>query len=150
MDRNIKPFELEVNSLGFYLNRALWAMIKYLNKELKDSNLDFQHSDFTILKALDSLDGATQSQIALVLDKERSGIGRSISSLESKGYIKREPLNGSTNYVTLTEKGKQTIPVINEVIERVTAKAFKGFSQRSKTSTINHLNRIFQNSIADD
>ena len=144
------PFELEVHSLGFYLNRALWSMIKYLNKELKNSNLDFQHSDFTILKALDSLDGATQSQIAMVLDKERSGVGRSISSLESKGYIKREPLNGSTNFVTLTEKGKQTIPVINDIIDRVTAKAFKGFSQRSKTSTINHLNRIFQNSVADD
>ena len=150
MEKQYKPYDLNIYTLGFYVTRVSYALLKRLNQGLKESDLDIQFAEFTIMKALDEIKGASQSQIASVLGKERAGITKPMSSLEEKGYISREALNGSTNYVTLTEKGKNAIPVLNEIADRVTEQAFKGFSQKSRTSTINNLNRIFNNTITEE
>ena len=147
MEQEYKPFEIEVNALGFYVNRAYSMMVKLLNKELQNTKIDIQHTEFSILKILNEIKGASQSQIAALLGKERSGISRTLVSLESKGYINREPLDKKTNYVTLTEKGKQIIPLINEVADRVTNLAFKGFPNKSRTSIISNLTKIYQNAL---
>lgn len=149
MEKEIQPFEIEINTLGFYVNRALWAMIKILNKELKKSGLNVQHAEFTILKALEVLDAVSQSQLAKILDKERSGISRSLAILEKKGYIQRTPLNGKSNIISLSEEGKACIPKINEVIDKISEQALKGFSKKSRISLINNLSRIYDNSLTD-
>lgn len=146
MEKQYKPFEIEFVTLGYYVNRAFCSLVRLLNKELKQKNLNIQHSEFTVLKVLNELNGASQSQIAAVLGKERSGIGRTINSLEKKEYVERKALNGSTNFVTLTKKGEDTIPVIDEIIRIVTEKAFKGFSKKSRESTLANLTRIYKNS----
>ena len=110
MDNKFQPYHLEINTLGFYVDRLLFAMIKRQNQMLKESQLDLQHSEFITLKVLNVLKEASQTEIASVMGKERSGVGRILVSLEKKGYIERKPLNGSTNFVTLTEKGKDAIP----------------------------------------
>lgn len=147
MEKHYKPFEIEFTTLGFYINRAFCSLLRLLNKELKENNLNIQHSEFTILKVLEKLQGASQSQLADILGKERSGIGRSVATLEKKGYVKRDALNGSTNFVTLTERGEEAIPVINGIIDRVTAQAFKGFSNKSREATLNNLKKIYQNAL---
>lgn len=149
MEKQYKPFEIEITTLGYYINRAFCSLVKLLNKQLRENGLKFQHSEFTILKMLDTLKGASQTQLADVLGKERSGIGRSVASLEKKGYVKKEALNGSTNYVTLTKKGEDVIPLINNIIEKVSGQAFKGFSQKSRVSMLNNLTKIYQNSLPD-
>lgn len=150
MVKKYKPFELEIDALGYHINRVFFSMIKLLNKEIKNSGLDFQHAEFTILKILIELKGASQTQIAAILGKERSAITRSVISLENKGYIKREPLNGSTNYVTMTEKGEEIAPIINEIKDRVTDFSFKGFSTRSRLAMINNLEKIYKNTQLED
>lgn len=147
MEKHYKPFEIEFTALGYYINRAFCSLVRLLNKELKENNLNIQHSEFTILKVLEKLQGASQSQLADILGKERSGIGRSVATLEKKGYVKRDALNGSTNFVTLTERGEEAIPVINGIIDRVTAQAFKGFSNKSREATLNNLKKIYQNAL---
>lgn len=147
MEKHYKPFEIEITTLGYYINRAFCSLVRLLNKELKENNLNIQHSEFTILKVLDALQGASQSQLADILGKERAGIGRSVATLEKKGYVKRDALNGSTNIVTLTERGEEAIPVINGIIDRVTGQAFKGFSHKSRVSMINNLTKIYQNAL---
>ena len=102
MGNKYQPYNLEIKTLGFYVDRLLYAMIKKQNQMLKESPLDLQHSEFIVLRVLNVLDGVTQSQLASVMGKERSSISRSVASLEKKGYIDRKPLNGSTNFITLT------------------------------------------------
>lgn len=144
-ERNYQAFELEIQAIGYYLNRTFCMVVKLLNKELREANLDLQHAEFSIIRVLTEIGGMSQSQLAQILGKERSGVGRTISSLEKKGYISRDSLNGSTNLITLTEKGRELAPVINEVISKVTEKSFHGFSQKSRGSTIKNLNKIFEN-----
>lgn len=145
MENELKPFGIEINTLGFHIHRVLYAMIRSLTRRLKENNLNLEHSDFTILMLLGQIKGCSQSEIARVLGKERSGVSRSIVALEKEGILKREPLDGKTNYVTLTEKGEQIIPTLHNIADQVTEEALKGFSHKKRESLINSLNKIFSN-----
>lgn len=147
MDNKFQPYHLEINTLGFYVDRLLFAMIKRQNQMLKESALDLQHSEFITLKVLNVLKEASQTEIASVMGKERSGVGRILASLEKKGYIERKPLNGSTNFVTLTEKGKDAIPLITELSNKLTDLTLRGFSAQKRQSILKSLDRLYKNAI---
>ena len=149
MDKKYLPYHLEINTLGFYVDRLLYAMIKRQNQMLRESSLDLQHSEFVALKVLNVLEGASQSQLASVMGKERSGITRILVSLEKKGYVERKPLNGSTNYVTPTEKGRGSVTEITEISDRLTDLTFKGFSAQKRKSLLNSLDRLYKNALGE-
>ena len=138
---------LEIHTLGYYLGRALCVMIKCLNRALKEYNLEFQHSDFTILKVISQMDGISQTELSKILGKEKSGIGRSLSSLEKEGYINRSAINGCKNKICLTEKGREIIPVLNEIAEKITEQAFSGFSEKERKEMTKNLTLIYENSL---
>lgn len=142
-----EEIKLDIQTLGYYIDRALCVMIKSLNKELKEYQLEFKHSDFTILKVLSQNDGLSQSALARILGKEKSGIGRSLSSLEKKGYIYRSAISGCKNGVCLSEKGKQIIPLLDEIADKVTGKAFTGFTERQRKEMMKNLTLIYENSL---
>ena len=147
MKKDLEPVELDIKTLGYYIDRALCVMIKRLNKELRDENLKFQHSDFTIMKVLSEVDSINQSHLAKILGKEKSGIGKTLKSLENEGYIQRSALNGCTNNVKLTEKGKKILPLMNKIADRVTERAFSGFSQKKRDEVMKCLTLIYRNSL---
>ena len=147
MKRDLEPIELDINTLGYYIDRALCVMIKRLNKELKEENLKFQHSDFTVMKVLSEVDSINQSHLAKILGKEKSGIGKTLKSLEKEGYIERRALNGCTNIVRLTEKGKEVLPLLNKIAESVTERAFSDFSSKKRADVMKFLTLIYKNSL---
>lgn len=145
MKKNRTAYEIDMKTLGFYIDRLLYSMIKRQNKMLKEAGSDLQHTEFITLKVLDRLESATQTELADVMGKERSGIGRALASLEEKGYVSREPLNGSTNIVTLTEKGKGMKPLLQDISARLTGQAFKGLSEKRQNSVLSYLDKLYQN-----
>ena len=147
MKKDVESIQLDIKTLGYYIDRALCVMIKRLNKELRDENLKFQHSDFTIMKVLSEVDYITQSHLARIVGKEKSGIGKTLKSLEKEGYIQRNALNGCTNNVGLTEKGKEILPLLNKIADRVTERAFTGFSSKKRTEVMKYLTLIYMNSL---
>lgn len=147
MNKKTEEIELNIQTLGYYVDRVLCVMIKLLNKELKSHGLSLQHSDFTILKVLSETDGLTQSQLARVLGKEKSGIGRLVNSLEKDGYIVKNTVNGCTNHVSLSDKGNSLMPLLNEIANKVTDRAFIGFSEKKRNEMMNNLIKIYKNSI---
>ena len=147
MKKDLASVELDIKTLGYYIDRALCVMIKRLNKELRDENLKFQHSDFTVMKVLSEIESINQSHLAKILGKEKSGIGKTLKSLEKEGYIQRSALNGCTNNVKLTEKGKEVLPLLNQIAERVTENAFSGFSAKKREDIMKSLTLIYKNSL---
>ena len=145
MRKKYQPYDIDVNTLGFYIDRLLYAMIKKRNRDLKEVNSDLQHSEFIVLKVLNLEDGMSQSELADLMGKERSGLTRILGTLETKGYIKREPRNGSTNCVLLTEKGRKELPIIRQLSDKLTESAFKGFSQKRRLAMLKALNQIYDN-----
>ena len=147
MKKDLASVDLDIKTLGYYIDRALCVMIKRLNKELRDENLKFQHSDFTVMKVLSEVESINQSHLAKILGKEKSGIGKTLKSLEKEGYIQRSALNGCTNNVKLTEKGKEVLPLLNQIAERVTENAFSGFSAKKREDVMKSLTLIYKNSL---
>lgn len=147
MIKDKEEIDLNIQTLGYYIDRALCALIKSLNKELKARGLEFQHSDFTILKVLSEIEGLSQTQLAKILGKEKSGIGHSLSSLEKEGYVSKTFVNGCTNKVSLTDKGRGIMPILNEIANKVTDKAFSGFSDKKKLDVMKNLTLIYKNSL---
>lgn len=150
MKKEYKPYDINIDSLGFFVDRLLFAMVKSRNKDLRDENWDIQHAEFITLKVINALGAASQSQIAKVMGKERSGMSRIIASLEKKGYIERTHLNGSTNHVTLSEKGKNIMPAVVELSDRLTERTFKGFSTKSRIAIMKNLDRLYRNVLIED
>ena len=147
MKRKNEEISINIHTLGYYLDRALCVMIKRLNKELREENLKFQHSDFTVMKVLSEVESINQSHLAKILGKEKSGIGKTLKSLEKEGYIQRSALNGCTNNVKLTQKGKEVLPLLNQIAERVTERAFSGFSAKKREDVMKSLTLIYKNSL---
>ena len=99
------------------------------------------------MKVLSEVESITQSNLAKILGKEKSGIGKTLKSLEKEGYIQRSALNGCTNNVKLTEKGKKVLPLLNQIAERVTENAFSGFSAKKREDVMKSLTLIYKNSL---
>lgn len=147
MKKDLEHVELDIKTLGYYIDRALCVMIKRLNRELRIENLKFQHSGFSIMKVLYEVDNISQSNLAKILGKEKSGIGKTLKSLEEEGYIQRNALNGCTNNVRLTEKGKDVLPLLNKIADHVTERAFSGFSAKKRADVMKYLTLIYRNSL---
>ncbi|MCH5241897.1 MAG: MarR family transcriptional regulator [Muribaculaceae bacterium] len=147
MKSDLETEELDIKTLGYYIDRALCVMIKRLNKELREENLKFQHSDFSVMKVLSEVDNINQSHLAKILGKEKSGIGKTLKSLEKEGYIQRSAINGCTNNVRLTEKGKEILPLLNKIANKVTDIAFTGFSPKKRNDIMKSLTLIYKNSL---
>lgn len=85
MERDLKPYEINIHTLGFYINRLHYAMVKRINYELTRNGLDIQFAEYTVFRVLNKLEGISQSQLATVMAKERSGISRTLAGMEEGG-----------------------------------------------------------------
>lgn len=137
--------DFTVSTLGFYINRALSAMIRNLNKELKAAGLDIQHSHFVVLKFLSVKDSVCQSEISYISGKDKAAISRTLAYLEKNNYVVREAQNKCKYSVVLTDKGREIIPLINDIADKVTSKAFTGFRNGAKIRVIEDLTKIYSN-----
>lgn len=146
MIKSKKLPEIEIDTLGYVLDRTLNALIKQLNRLFQERNIDLQHAQFTVLKMLWCVDGLSQSQLAQLLNKNPAAVCRSLKYLESKGYIERRQKNGSTYNVFLTEYANGRRNEIEAVADCVTEAAFAKFSKCQRETIINLLNSIYKNS----
>lgn len=136
---------LDIDTLGYYLDRALNVMIKLLNKTFSEKDIDLQHAQYTVLKVLWCCEGISQSRLSKLLGKDPAAISRALNYLESKGYIERRVTNGKTNGIFLTEYANSCKNRIESVADLVTDKATSGMTQHQKDSLKQLLNTIYDN-----
>lgn len=70
-----------------------------------------------LLCQLSKEDGITQRQLSERLNCEPPTVANALKSLENHAFVerKRDPSDGRTNHVFLTEKGKEMIAPVHEV-----------------------------------
>ena len=136
---------LDIDTLGYYLDRALNVMIKLLNKTFAEKDIDLQHAQYTVLKVLWCCEGISQSKLSRLLGKDPAAISRALNYLESKGYIERRGTNGKTNGIFLTEYANSRKDEIEAVADLVTDKATSGMTQHQKDLLKQLLNTIYDN-----
>lgn len=139
----VKP--LDIDTLGYYLDRALNVMIKLLNKTFAEKDIDLLHAQYTVLKMLWCCEGISQSRLSKLLGKDPAAISRALNYLESKGYIARRGTNGKTNGIFLTEYANSRKAEIESVADLVTDKATSGMTRYEKDLLKQLLNTIYDN-----
>lgn len=137
--------DVEIHTLGYYVDRTFTNMVKYLNYELAKSELDLQHPQFSILMVLSVNEGITQSTLTEFVDRDKASVSRNVKYLEEKGYIRREMVDGKKNNLFLTDKGKGILPILYEISQKDTDNTLQGFSEKKKLEIYDILTKMYLN-----
>ncbi|MDE6072996.1 MAG: MarR family transcriptional regulator, partial [Muribaculaceae bacterium] len=134
-----------IETLGYYLDRALNAMIKKLNKLFVEHNIDLQHSQYTVLKVLWCKNGVSQSKLSKILGKDPAAVSRALNYLEQKGYIIRKSLNSKTNGIYLTDYANSRKEEIDHVADLITESATNSMTDYQREILTQLLTKIYYN-----
>lgn len=137
--------DVEILSLGHLVNRTFTAMVRYLNYELKNRGINFQHPHFTILMILSRQEGVTQAEMADAVQRDKASVSRNLKHLEESGYVVRKSDGGRKNLIFLSEKGKELIPELYEIAKKNTENTLKGFPESKRKSIYNNLTKMCEN-----
>lgn len=137
---------LRIDTLGYYLDRALNVMVKRLNRLFSEHHIDLQHSQYTILKVLWCQDGLSQSQLSKILGKDPAAISRALNYLQQKGYVERVSLDTKTNAIYLTDYANKRKNEIEHIADLVTAISTTDISDEQKKLLEQLLEKIYFNS----
>ncbi|MDH4943764.1 MarR family transcriptional regulator [Sulfurimonas sp. C5] len=115
------------NSIGYQTNLVA-TMLKTSFTKLLQPRFGIAAEQFATLKIIDEDQEVTQTQMAEMLGKDKTTVGRSIESLIKKDLLKREDcsLDKRANRISLTPKAKeileQAVPLAHKVNEAIKAK----------------------------
>ena len=137
--------DIQIDTLGYFVDRTYTNMVKFLNSELSKTNLELQHPQFTLLMVLSKKDGIPQSLINEVVDRDRASVSRNLKYLEKKEYIQKVKKGGKKKLIFLTQKGKSILPIINEIANKDTECTLKDFTEREKKTIYHLLTRMYKN-----
>lgn len=137
--------DIQIDTLGYYVDRTFTHMVKFLNYELSAAGLDIQHSQFAILMVLSKKNGISLSQINKYINRDKASLSRNIKFLEDKGYIRRDFEGGKKKNIFLTERGNNILPIIYEISQKDTDKTLKGFSESKRKAIYEILYKMYLN-----
>ena len=100
---------------GFLLTETARMFRKLLDRRLQP--LGLSRAQWSVLAILAHRDGLSQSQLAEILEVEKTTTGRLVDQVEKRGWVERRPIPGDRRLwgVYLTEQAR---PLIGEV-ERI-------------------------------
>ena len=131
-------------SLGYLLDRTLWALSNSLNIAFKVEGIDLPHSQYLVLRTLFEKDGMSQNEIAAHLHKDAAAIKRTVDYLEQKELVTRKAVAHNKNNVVLTEKSIRLRSKILSVVDTVFAEALSGISEEELADGIRFLEKIYE------
>lgn len=88
-----------------------------------------------------------QKELAELLYVSPAAVATSLKSLEKGGYIRREPGAGDArrNQVFLTEKGMESVRACRQVLEDVSSRMLRGFSEQEREQLVSFRQRMLDN-----
>jgi DNA-binding MarR family transcriptional regulator len=89
---------------GYVLRRASAAALAELNERL--APLELRHADVAVLMLIEASPGLTQSQAGRLLDIQRANMVPFIARLEARGIIRRRQVDGRSQALDLTGRGR--------------------------------------------
>ena len=111
-------------SLGYLLDRTLWALSNSLNVALKNEGIDLPHSQYLVLRTLFEKDGLSQNEIVV-----------------------RKTVAHSKYNVFLTEKSLSLQSKIMLIVDKVFSNALINVSEDMVNISIQVLETIYKSSI---
>lgn len=134
-------------SVGKLVSSIYWHTQSYIEKKLKDYNIGI--GEIPILMELSHKGSINQKDLTKELHINKATTSREIKKLIAKGYVKRRrEEEDKRNYIiSLTEKGREIVPIIKKVLKEWREKILKGFSRDERKFILNALEKVIENAI---
>ena len=104
-----------ISLAGYVLRRASAAALAELNERLVP--LKLRHAEVAMLMLTESSPGLTQSHAARVLDIQRANMVPFVARLEARGLLQRRQVDGRTQALDLTRRGRTVLARARRVVE---------------------------------
>jgi DNA-binding MarR family transcriptional regulator len=132
-------------NFGFLLHDVSRLMRTTFDRRVK--GLGFTRSQWWVLTHLFRMGGATQSELAEVLEVEKPTLGRLLDRLEAKGWVRREAdaADRRVKRLYLTDEVEPTIKAMRAVAAEVRRQALAGLSPEEQERFVDTLLRLKAN-----
>jgi DNA-binding MarR family transcriptional regulator len=131
--------------IGYQLRRATAAMLTDMNQRLED--LGITVTEMSTLLLIEANPGITQSEIGRVLAIKRANMTPMAATLEARGLILREAVNGRSQGLSLTAKGAELVAAANVAIEENEDWLAHGLNKADRAKLVSLLNGIWDRGV---
>lgn len=135
------------NSIEFIFGSTIRALHKLASIEFEKQNIPVSPEQFHLLKIIASKEDAIQTELAEIMQLDKSGIMRHIDQLETKGFLNRvNDLNDRRKkYVVLTEIGADVLAEIKIIMDEIGKKTLRNISDAEIIIFKQVLNKLKEN-----
>jgi DNA-binding MarR family transcriptional regulator len=108
-------------TIGSLITKSYWYLKTYFNKLLKENEIGITTEQFSVMMAVYTNSGITQSEIAQMVIKDKTNITRIIDLLEKSNFIRRKrDRNDRRIYrIYLTQIGNTILKKVFPITEQV-------------------------------
>jgi DNA-binding MarR family transcriptional regulator len=133
--------------LGYWMHRIVISLKGHLDTSVP--KVGIRGPDAMIILRLGFHGSSTLAELSKMIGHAHTSILRNIDNLEEQGYLIRtpHPQDRRVKIVSLTDKGKEIVPQIYEIITNIHNQALKGFSEVEKEELFTSFRKIHENLI---
>lgn len=128
--------EINTNSLQFLFANTIRALFRQSGKEFENQALNLSPEQHYLLRILTSQEESIQSDLAEIMQKDKSAIMRHVDQLENAGYVIRvnDAIDRRKKHIVITEAGAIVLKKCEDVISNLMQKNLKGISEEELSS----------------
>jgi len=119
-------------SIAFQMGSALHAIGKKMRVEFLDEKMLILPNQFGLLNYIAMDKDVIQTELATLLDRDKSAILREIDVLEENGLVKRvtDAVDRRKKFVIITEKGQRVLKKGGILIDKLMSKLLDGLPDK--------------------
>lgn len=146
MGRKPSKYKLQ-DSIGYLTYQASGAIRKMISRELARRGYPLGAEQFSALIYIWDADGEPQRVLAEKMYRDKSTVTRLVGQIEAMGYVQRVSGKQDTREkrIFLTEKGKELMSGVTQLVLEVLRLAVKGVSKDELKICKDVLRRVWQN-----
>lgn len=139
--------EIDKNSFQFIFASTIKALIKLSTIEYDIRGIEISPEQSFILKILDSKEDSIQSDLAEIMQIDKSAVMRHIDQLESKGMVQRvnDAIDRRKKYILITESGNEILKKCEAAQKFTTEKIMQGITDNEMSTFKLVLNKLKDN-----
>lgn len=134
-----------MKNISIYLKEITQAEYHRVDKKLEKYNL--VKGQATLLSIIKENNGATQNELASILNVKYSSMSERLNKLESLGYIEKGVDENNQKYkrVYITSLGRKAVTQANKTLNEFDEKLYKGFTKKDKKQLEEYLEKMLIN-----
>lgn len=134
-----------MKNISIYLKEITQAEYHRVDKKLEKYNL--VKGQATLLSIIRDNNGATQNELAHILNVKYPSMSERLNKLEALGYIEKGIDEDNQRYkrVYITPSGRKAVTQANKMLNEFDEKLYKGFTKKDRKQLEEYLEKMLIN-----